>query len=120
MIKTLAIFTFAIPFLVLTAGKKQTIETTLHDFMHDYTKPALKLYKKTGNSQKLEIIIQAIPEFAPEDQKEKWEKISNQSLVAKDFEKSCASCHKPYKKPYKKSYRKRPIQVPIELLNKLK
>ncbi|TGK07548.1 hypothetical protein EHO59_05455 [Leptospira semungkisensis] len=96
-----------------------TTETTLHDFMEDYTKPASKKAKK-GDKAALERILKEVPNYALDDQKAKWKEITDAALASGDLESSCKNCHKEYKKEYKKSYRKRPIQVSNELISFLK
>ncbi|EMN54140.1 hypothetical protein [Leptospira interrogans] len=105
--------------LTLSAQSERKIETTVHDFMEDYTKPAIKAAKK-GKPEYIEKILTAIPNFALEEQKAKWTEISQEALKTKDYEQSCKSCHKEFKKEYKKTYRKRPIQVSPELISYLK
>ncbi|EMI72598.1 hypothetical protein MAL08_14965 [Leptospira noguchii] len=105
--------------LALSAQPERKIETTVHDFMEDYTKPAIKAAKK-GKPEYIEKILIAIPSFALEEQKAKWTEISQEALKTKDYEQSCKSCHKEFKKEYKKTYRKRPIQVSPELISYLK
>lgn len=68
----------------------------------------------------IEKILTEIPNFALDEQKEKWIEISREALKTKDYEQSCKSCHKEFKKEYKKTYRKRPIQVSQELVTYLK
>ncbi|TGN02921.1 hypothetical protein [Leptospira dzoumogneensis] len=96
-----------------------TTETTLHDFMEDYTKPASKKAKK-GDKAALERILKEVPNWALDEQKAKWKEITDTALASGDLESSCKNCHKEYKKEYKKSYRKRPIQVSNELISFLK
>ncbi|EQA44651.1 hypothetical protein LEP1GSC050_2900 [Leptospira broomii serovar Hurstbridge str. 5399] len=96
-----------------------TTETTLHDFMEDYTKPFSKKAKK-GDKTGLERILKEVPNFALEDQKTKWKEITDTAISSGDLESSCKNCHKEYKKEYKKTYRKRPIQIPNELISFLK
>ncbi|TGM53278.1 hypothetical protein [Leptospira adleri] len=103
----------------LNAQPERKIETTIHDFMEDYPKLAVKAAKK-GKPEYIEKILTEIPNFALEEQKAKWTEISQEALKTKDYEQSCKSCHKEFKKEYKKTYRKRPIQVSPELINYLK
>ncbi|EMY79380.1 hypothetical protein LEP1GSC060_2537 [Leptospira weilii serovar Ranarum str. ICFT] len=103
----------------LSAGPERKIETTVHDFMEDYAKAAVKAAKK-GKPEYIEKILTTIPDFALEEQKAKWTEISQEALKTKDYEQSCKSCHKEFKKEYKKTYRKRPIQVSPELISYLK
>ncbi|PJZ69797.1 hypothetical protein CH373_10800 [Leptospira perolatii] len=100
-------------------AQNETTETTLHDFMEDYTKPASKKAKK-GDKASLERILKEVPNFALEDQKTKWKEITDEALSSGDLESSCKNCHKEFKKEYKKTYRKRPIQVSKELIAYLK
>ncbi|MBW0432729.1 hypothetical protein [Leptospira yasudae] len=112
-----ALFTFS-----LSAGPtepERKIETTVHDFMEDYAKPAVKAAKK-GKPEYIEKILNELPNFALDEQKAKWNEISQEALKSKDYEQSCKSCHKEFKKEYKKTYRKRPIQVSPELITYLK
>ncbi|TGL63449.1 hypothetical protein [Leptospira sarikeiensis] len=113
-----AILTFLL-FTSVSYSQSKTTETTLHDFMEDYTKPASKKAKK-GDKAALERILKEVPNFALDDQKAKWKEISDAAIASGDLESSCKNCHKEYKKEYKKSYRKRPIQVPNELISFLK
>ncbi|MDV6235534.1 hypothetical protein CH379_007835 [Leptospira ellisii] len=101
------------------AGPERKIETTVHDFMEDYPKKALKAAKK-GNPEYIEKILAEIPNFALDEQKEKWTEISQEAIKSKDYEQSCKACHKEFKKEYKKTYRKRPIQISSELVQYLK
>ncbi|EMO25173.1 hypothetical protein LEP1GSC170_2786 [Leptospira interrogans serovar Bataviae str. HAI135] len=55
--------------LALSAQPERKIETTIHDFMEDYTKPAIKAAKK-GKPEYIEKILIAIPSFALEEQKQ--------------------------------------------------
>ncbi|EMJ91304.1 hypothetical protein [Leptospira alstonii] len=103
----------------LLAEPERKIETTVHDFMEDYAKAAVKAAKK-GKPEYIEKILTTIPDFALEEQKAKWTEISQEALKTKDYEQSCKSCHKEFKKEYKKTYRKRPIQVSPELISYLK
>ncbi|TGK11376.1 hypothetical protein EHO60_03410 [Leptospira fletcheri] len=105
--------------LVSLSAQSGTTETTLHDFMEDYTKPASKKAKK-GDKAALERILKEVPNFALDEQKGKWKEITDSALASGDLEGSCKSCHKEFKKEYKKNYRKRPIQVPNELISFLK
>lgn len=112
-----ALFTFS-----LNAGPtapERKVETTVHDFMEDYAKPAVKAAKK-GKPEYIEKILNELPNFALDEQKAKWNEISQEALKSKDYEQSCKSCHKEFKKEYKKTYRKRPIQVSPELIAYLK
>ncbi|EMK00384.1 hypothetical protein AB3N61_14990 [Leptospira sp. WS58.C1] len=115
-------FPFVLLFLFSVSAsyaKTATTETTLHDFMEDYTKPASKKAKK-GDKAALERILKEIPNWALDEQKTKWKEITDAAFASGDLESSCKNCHKEYKKEYKKSYRKRPIQVSNELINFLK
>ncbi len=116
-------FLFSVFFLigsgVAVAQTAGTTETTIHDFMEDYTKPASKKAKK-GDKAALEKILKEVPNFALDEQKAKWKEITDAALASGDLESSCKNCHKEYKKEYKKSYRKRPIQVSNELISFLK
>ncbi|ALO27668.1 hypothetical protein LBBP_03476 [Leptospira borgpetersenii serovar Ballum] len=104
----------------LSAQPERKVETmTVHDFMEEYTKPAVKAAKK-GKPEYIEKILTEIPNFALDEQKAKWTEISQEALKTKDYEQSCKSCHKEFKKEYKKTYRKRPIQVSPELIVYLK
>lgn len=100
-------------------GQGTSTETTLHDFMEDYTKPAAKKAKK-GDKAALERILKEVPDYALDEQKAKWKEISDAAIASGDLESSCKNCHKEYKKEYKKNYRKRPIQVSNELIKFLK
>ncbi|WP_078127588.1 hypothetical protein [Leptospira alexanderi] len=100
-------------------GPERKVETTVHDFMEKYTKPAIKAAKK-GKPEYIEKILTEIPNFALDEQKAKWTEISQEALKTKDYEQSCKSCHKEFKKEYKKTYRKRPIQISSELILYLK
>ncbi|GBF39282.1 hypothetical protein [Leptospira johnsonii] len=100
-------------------AQSATTETTLHDFMEDYTKPASKKAKK-GDKAALERILKEVPNWALDEQKAKWKEITDTALASGDLESSCKNCHKEYKKEYKKSYRKRPIQVSNDLISFLK
>ena len=110
------LFFLLIPFLLIYAKSSEPVEMTIHDFMHDYTKPVMKKYKKTGDASKIVKILEAVPAMAPVDEKEDWKKIVDTALQTKDYEKSCSGCHKPYKKKYKKKFRKRPVLIPAELI----
>ncbi|RHX92576.1 hypothetical protein [Leptospira stimsonii] len=103
----------------LNAQPERKIETTVHDFMEDYPKLAVKAAKK-GKPEYIEKILTELPNFALDEQKAKWTEISQEALKTKDYEQSCKTCHKEFKKEYKKTYRKRPIQVSPELINYLK
>ncbi|TGK23877.1 hypothetical protein [Leptospira stimsonii] len=103
----------------LNAQPERKIETTVHDFMEDYPKLAVKAAKK-GKPEYIEKILTELPNFALAEQKAKWTEISQEALKTKDYEQSCKTCHKEFKKEYKKTYRKRPIQVSPELINYLK
>ncbi|RHX88175.1 hypothetical protein [Leptospira stimsonii] len=103
----------------LNAQPERKIETTVHDFMEDYPKLAVKAAKK-GKPEYIEKILTELPNFALAEQKAKWTEISQEALKTKDYEQSCKKCHKEFKKEYKKTYRKRPIQVSPELINYLK
>ncbi|TGK33343.1 hypothetical protein EHQ12_11310 [Leptospira gomenensis] len=103
----------------LQAGPERKIETTVHDFMEDYPKKALKAAKK-GNPEYIEKILAEIPNLALEDQKAKWTEISQEAIKSKDYEQSCKTCHKEFKKEYKKTYRKRPVQISSDLVEYLK
>nr|PJZ90769.1 hypothetical protein CH379_22455 [Leptospira ellisii] len=78
------------------AGPERKIETTVHDFMEDYPKKALKAAKK-GNPEYIEKILAEIPNFALDEQKEKWTEISQEAIKSKDYEQSCKACHKDLK-----------------------
>ncbi len=119
MKKTIYMFTIFSIVLSVSAQPERKIETTVHDFMEDYAKPAVKAAKK-GKPEYIERILTEIPNFALDEQKEKWIEISREALKTKDYEQSCKSCHKEFKKEYKKTYRKRPIQVSQELVTYLK
>ncbi|PJZ27520.1 hypothetical protein CH352_17105 [Leptospira hartskeerlii] len=122
MNRTLKNISFVLLFLLgVSASYAQsgTTETTLHDFMEDYTKPASKKAKK-GDKAALERILKEVPNWALDEQKVKWKEITDTALASGNLESSCKSCHKEYKKEYKKSYRKRPIQVSNELISFLK
>ncbi|XDD49885.1 hypothetical protein AB3N59_16180 [Leptospira sp. WS92.C1] len=117
---SLSIFAlFALSPFSLNAEPERKIETTVHDFMEDYPKLAMKAAKK-GKPGYIEKILAEIPNFALEEQRAKWTEISQEALKSKDYEQSCKSCHKEFKKEYKKTYRKRPIQVSPELISYLK
>ncbi len=103
----------------LSAQSERKVETTVHDFMEEYAKPAVKAAKK-GKPEYIEKILIEIPNFALDEQKAKWTEISQEALKTKDYEQSCKSCHKEFKKEYKKTYRKRPIQISSELIIYLK
>jgi hypothetical protein len=90
--------------------------TNLHDFMEDYTKEAMKYFKKTGDNSYLSQIVKEIPSLAIDEEREDWQKIVDEALAENKPENSCKSCHDLYKKPYKKSYRKREISVPTNLV----
>lgn len=117
---SLLLISFIVP--VLTGARPaETVEMTIHDFMHDYTKPLMKRYKRTGKGkEKILKILEAVPDMALAEQKDDWQKIVNEAIESDDLEKSCSGCHKPYKKKYKKTYRKRPVQIPAELIRFLK
>ncbi|EIE02110.1 hypothetical protein [Leptospira licerasiae] len=122
MNRTLKNICFTLLFLLgVSASYAQsgTTETTLHDFMEDYTKPASKKAKK-GDKAALERILKEVPNWALDEQKAKWKEITDTALASGDLESSCKNCHKEYKKEYKKSYRKRPIQVSNDLISFLK
>ncbi|TGK01265.1 hypothetical protein EHQ53_08850 [Leptospira langatensis] len=99
-----------------------TTETTLHDFMEDYTDPIAKKAKKGDKAAQaaLERILKEVPNYALDDQKARWKEIGETAIAKGDLQSSCKSCHKEYKREYKKSYRKRPIQVSNELISFLK
>ncbi|EQA51798.1 hypothetical protein LEP1GSC052_3125 [Leptospira kmetyi serovar Malaysia str. Bejo-Iso9] len=125
MKKTISLFAIAaVAFAVLislsvSAQPERKIESTVHDFMEDYAKAAMKAAKK-GKPEYIEKILTELPNFALDEQKAKWTEISQEALKTKDYEQSCKSCHKEFKKEYKKTYRKRPIQVSPELIAYLK
>ncbi|EMJ65215.1 hypothetical protein LEP1GSC051_4097 [Leptospira sp. P2653] len=110
---------FVLITFALSAQPERKVETTVHDFMEEYTKPAVKAAKK-GKPEYIEKILTEIPNFALDEQKAKWTEISQEALKTKDYEQSCKSCHKEFKKEYKKTYRKRPIQISSELIIYLK
>ncbi|AOP35411.1 hypothetical protein A0128_17130 [Leptospira tipperaryensis] len=119
LISLSAIALVALVSFSLSAQPERKIETTVHDFMEDYPKLAVKAAKK-GKPEYIEKILAEIPNFALDEQKVKWTEISQEALKTKDYEQSCKACHKEFKKEYKKTYRKRPIQVSPELINYLK
>ncbi|MBM9579370.1 hypothetical protein JWG45_19685 [Leptospira sp. 201903070] len=125
MKKTISLFSLSVFALValfvpsLNAQPERKIETTVHDFMEDYPKLAVKAAKK-GKPEYIEKILAELPNFALDEQKAKWTEISQEALKTKDYEQSCKTCHKEFKKEYKKTYRKRPIQVSPELIQYLK
>jgi hypothetical protein len=96
--------------------KLAPIRMNLHDFMEDYTKEAMKYFKKTGDRTYLTAIVKEIPRLTIEEQVEDWQNIVDKSLEEGKPELSCKACHKIYKKDYKKKYRKREITVPTPLL----
>lgn len=98
------------------SNKAELEVTNLHDFMEDYTKPAMKYFKKTRDKSYLTRILKEVPALAIEEEKADWQKIVDESLANDTPENSCKSCHDLYKKSYKKSYRKREIKVPISLV----
>lgn len=99
-----------------TASNSAEIRTNLHDFMEDYTKPAMKFFKKSGKNDYLTKIIREVPSLAIAEEKEDWQKIVDESLAEGKPENSCKSCHDIYKKDYKKKNRKREILVPQSLI----
>ena len=98
----------------------EVVEMTLHDFMHDYTKPVFKKYKLDGKADKLKRILEAIPAMAPQKDREKWQTIVTKSLQSRDYKSSCGSCHRPFKKSYKAKFRKRPVMIEKDLIVFLK
>lgn len=100
----------------LLAEKRLPATTTLHDFMEDYTKSAMKHFKKTGDRGQLNRLLPEFPALTITEQRKDWQKIVDQALAEGKPEKSCKTCHDIYKKDYKKIYRKREIQVPAWLL----
>lgn len=102
---------------ILSKAKlESSIRMNLHDFMEDYTKEAMKYFKKTGDRTYITAIVKEIPHLTIDDQVEDWQKIVDESLEKDKPELSCKACHKIYKKEYKKNYRKREITVPSTLL----
>ncbi len=93
----------------------ERVEMTLHDFMKDYTKPAMRYFKKTGDRKYLQQLLPTFPSMAPKENREDWQKIVDRHLQEGNPESSCKSCHDLYKKEYKKMYRKREIFVPLEI-----
>lgn len=92
-------------------------EMTLHEFMEDYVELGEKKFKK-GDSEYLKKLLQEIPNFAIDSDKERWKEISDKAIESGNLTSSCKNCHKIYKRDYKKSYKKRLIQVPEELILK--
>ncbi|MCC5813226.1 MAG: hypothetical protein JJT78_00590 [Leptospira sp.] len=99
----------------IIAGKKASATTNLHDFMEDYTKEAMKHFKKTGDRTYLNRLLPEFPALTIEEQRTDWKKIVDQSIAEGKPEKSCKTCHDLYKKDYKKLYRKREIRIPEKI-----
>lgn len=99
-----------------TTNTPTEVRTNLHDFMEDYTKPAMKYFKKTGKNDYLTKIIREVPSLAIAEEKADWQKIVDESLNEGKPENSCKSCHDDFKKEYKKKNRKREILVPQSLV----
>lgn len=95
-------------------------EMTLHDFMEDYTRPASKLMKNSGDSIPLVKILESVPEMAPPADKVRWKEIVDEKLASGKPEESCKACHTEFKKEYKAQYRKRliPISEDLKALSK--
>ncbi|WCL48808.1 hypothetical protein [Leptospira sp. GIMC2001] len=116
------ILSFCILPVLAQDNKKQNKKTSnnritnLHDFMEDYTKPAMQYFKKTGDRVYLNKILVEVPSLGLDDQREDWKKIVDKSLDSGKAETSCKSCHDLYKKDYKKKFRKREIQIPESLI----
>jgi len=102
--------------LLLAAPPK---EMNLHDMMEDYTRPADKHRKKTGDSEPLVLILKDVHSFAPDAWKEDWKKIVETKLAEGKPEDTCKACHSSYKKDYKNQYRKKLLKVP-ETWNEIK
>ena len=105
-----------VSFIVPLSAADKMVETNLHDFMEKYTKPAFKLYKFTGEEKYVRKILEAVPGWAIESQRGKWQSMVDKALKTGELKESCGACHRPYKKEYKNKYRKRPIMVSSELI----
>lgn len=117
LILGIAVFSIAFLGLGISAQKKTNSPVTnLHDFMEDYTKPALKHFKRTGDRKFLNQLVPVFPELTIDEQKEDWKKIVDKAMSEGKPENSCKSCHKIYKKKYKKVFRKREITIPESIL----
>lgn len=100
----------------LGAKKQPKAVMNVQDFMEDYTKTAMKHFKKTGDRSYLTRLVKEFPPMAVEDHQEKWTEIVDKALAEDKPESSCKSCHDLYKKEYKKKYRKREITIPESIL----
>lgn len=120
--KILVILVFSLSFFYLSiVGSNslfahKTSTTTLKSFMENYTREAMKYFKKTGDRKYLNQLLPTFPDYAIEEHKEDWKRIVTQALESGKPESSCKSCHDLYKKDYKKNYRKREIVIPESIL----
>lgn len=108
----ISILLFSLSFAIIAVKKPSPKTTNLHDFMEDYTKPAMKHFKKTGDRSFLMKLVPIFPELTIDEQKEDWKKIVDSAMAKGEPEASCKKCHDQYKKDYKKKYRKREIVIP--------
>ncbi len=119
------VFGFSISFFLFSSlfskDNPSQLEMTLHDFMEDYTRPASKHLKKTGDADPLLKILASVPEMAPTEDKVRWKEIIDEKLALGKPEDTCKACHTEFKKDYKSQYRKRLIPIPkeIEVLQQL-
>lgn len=122
MKKIIAMFAFSLSFFYLSIidnnslFANKTSPTTLKSFMENYTREAMKYFKKTGDRKYLNQLLPTFPDYAIEEHKEDWKRIVTQALESGKPENSCKSCHDLYKKDYKKNYRKREIVIPESIL----
>jgi hypothetical protein len=113
--------TISLTVVCLSAGwifsqEGEVKEMTLHDFMEDYVEIAEKKFKK-GNKEPMKKMLESIPSLALAEDKEEWEKITQEALSSDKYLSSCKACHKKFKKSYKKNYKKRLVAIPKSILD---